>query len=142
MFIYVDDVYIASSTTDALNEFTVALQKHFELKILGIPRQLLGIQIQWADGFKAVHLSASKLITKLVDSHHPKEEDIRKTPMETAYRPTKASSPSEEEQLKPEMKKLKQDSIRNVAEKESALDEIKKVREVLIQKKSKLNTIK
>jgi hypothetical protein len=109
MFIYVDDVYIASSTTDALNEFTVALQKHFELKILGIPRQLLGIQIQWADGFKAVHLSASKLIAELVDSHHPKEEDIRKTPMETTYRPTKADSPNEEEQKTSEMKKLKLD---------------------------------
>ena len=59
MFIYVDDVYIASSNTNALDKFTLALQSHFELKILGIPRQLLGVQIQWADGFRAVHLSAS-----------------------------------------------------------------------------------
>ena len=109
MFIYVDDVYIASSNTNALDEFTTALRRHFELKILGTPRQLLGIQIQWGDNFSAVDLSASKLIKELIDAHQPKEEDIRKTPMETNYRPTKASSPSEEEQLKPEMKKLKQD---------------------------------
>jgi len=39
-------------------------------------------------------------------------------------------------------RKLKQDSIRNVAEQDQALEEIKKVREVLEQKKSKLNQIK
>ena len=54
-----------------------------------------------------MYLSASKLIKELIDSHHPKEEDIRKTPMETTYRPTKANSPSEEEQKTPEMKELK-----------------------------------
>jgi hypothetical protein len=53
-------------------------------------------------------LSASKLIKELIDDHKPKEEDIRATPMETTYRPTKADSPTAEDQLKPEMKKLKQ----------------------------------
>jgi hypothetical protein len=107
MFIYVDDVYIASSNPDALDEFTSTLRSHFELKILGTPRQLLGIQIQWGADFKAVHLSASKLIKELIDDHKLKEEDIRATPMETTYRPTKANSPSEEEQKTSEMKKLK-----------------------------------
>jgi hypothetical protein len=32
MFIYVDDVYIASSNSNALDEFTTALRRHFELK--------------------------------------------------------------------------------------------------------------
>jgi hypothetical protein len=68
----------------------------------------LGIQIQWGDNFSAVHLSASKLIKELIDEHQPKEDEIRKTPMEPGYRPTKATSPSEEEQRKPEMKRLKQ----------------------------------
>ena len=69
MFIYVDDVYIASFNLISLDEFTKTLQKHFELKILGTPRQLLGIQIQWGDKFRAVHLSASKLIKELIDTH-------------------------------------------------------------------------
>ncbi len=38
-------------------------------------------------------------------------------------------------------RKLKQDSVRNIAEQEQSLEEIKKVREVLEQKKSKLNQI-
>jgi hypothetical protein len=108
MFIYVDDVYIASSNPDSLEEFTNALQKHFDLKILGIPRQLLGVQIQWADDFKAVHLSASKLINELIVQHKPNEDDIRTTPMDPTYRQTKANSPSTEDQTKPEMIQLKQ----------------------------------
>jgi hypothetical protein len=108
MFIYVDDVYIASSNPDSLEEFTNALQKHFDLKILGIPRQLLGVQIQWADDFKAVHLSASKLINELIVQHKPNEDDIRSTPMDPTYRQTKANSPSTEDQTKPEMIQLKQ----------------------------------
>ena len=108
MFIYVDDVYIASSNPNSLEEFTKAQQKHFDLNILGIPRQLLGVQIQWADDFKAVHLSASKLINELIDLHKPKEKDKRTTPMDSTYRQTKADSPSTEDQMKPEMIQLKQ----------------------------------
>ena len=53
-------------------------------------------------------MSASKLIKELIEEHKPNEDDIRTTPKETSYRPTKADSPTAEEQLKPEIRKLKQ----------------------------------
>ena len=62
MFIYVGDVYIASSNTDALNEFTIDLQKLFELKILGIPRQVRPLQ------YRAERFDNDKIHTKITPS--------------------------------------------------------------------------
>ena len=37
LFIYVDDIYIAASTKDALDAFVDNLRVYFSLKILGVP---------------------------------------------------------------------------------------------------------
>ena len=66
LFIYVDDLYIASSTQASLEEFRSYLLTHFKIKILGIPQQLLGIAMTWGEAFKTVHINASKLVQKLL----------------------------------------------------------------------------
>ena len=109
LFIYVDDIYIASSNPNALGDFTLALQEHFELKVLGIPRQLLGIQIQWGEDFDAVHLCASKLILELAQEHNLTKDDIACIPLSPTYKRSKSYSPSPEDQRKPAMKALKKE---------------------------------
>ena len=70
LFIYVDDIYIASSDPLYLEQFKKDLSAHFELKVLGVPRKLLGTQLQWTKDFNAVHLSAEQLIDELLKEHN------------------------------------------------------------------------
>jgi hypothetical protein len=69
LFIYVDDLYIAASDKERLNHFLEYLKGHFKLKILGIPRQLLGITLTWGENFSSVHLNAAKHVNKLLESY-------------------------------------------------------------------------
>ena len=106
LFIYVDDVYIASNHTDTLDAFHKELSKHFDLKILGIPRQLLGVQLQWGPNFNAVHLSASKLIKELIEEHKLTFAKYADTPMDPDYKPKKSDCPTLEERSTRQMKAL------------------------------------
>ena len=97
LFIYVDDVYITSSDPFHLEQFKKDLSRHFELKVLGTPHKLLGIQLQWATDFQAVHLRAELLIDDLIKEHMIDTTNIEVTPMRTDYRPKKSDTPNEEE---------------------------------------------
>ena len=45
--LYVDDIYLATSTTDIQEEFLTAISKIVDVKNLGVPDQLLGITLSW-----------------------------------------------------------------------------------------------
>ena len=45
--LYVDDIYLATSTTDMQQEFLTAIGKFVDVKNLGVPDQLLGIALSW-----------------------------------------------------------------------------------------------
>jgi hypothetical protein len=75
LFIYVDDLYISSSTKVSLEEFTTFLGTHFKLKLLGVPRELLGITLTWGEEFKTVQINASKLVNKLLGKFWELETD-------------------------------------------------------------------
>ena len=74
---YVDDILLLASNADLLHEFVSFLRSHFKLKLLGVPTdvglsrmqaptQLLGLQLTWREGFRSVHISAEKLVRKVV----------------------------------------------------------------------------
>jgi hypothetical protein len=65
LFVYVDDLYIASNRDKILINLPKRLQQHYPLKVLGIPKQLLGVEINWGANFESVHLSIPKLISSL-----------------------------------------------------------------------------
>jgi hypothetical protein len=106
LFIYVDDIYIASSDPSYLEKFKRDLSTHFELKVLGVPQKLLGIQLQWAKDFQAVHLRAEQLIDELIKDHKIDVSNPEPTPMRADYRPRKADVPTEEERKTKQFKDL------------------------------------
>jgi hypothetical protein len=65
LFVYVDDVYIASNSDKVLKQLPQRFREHYNLKILGVPRQLLGGEIKWGANFETVHISIRKLIVQL-----------------------------------------------------------------------------
>ena len=87
--------------------FKEDLAKHFDLKVLGVPSDLLGVQLQWGKDFKSVSMNSSKLIKELLIKHNLTDCLPEKTPMRYDYRSTKADCPTAEQQKLPEFKQLK-----------------------------------
>lgn len=81
LFIYVDDVYIASNSDRVLASLPERLRKHYPLKILGVPKQLLGVEIKWGENFSTVHLSIRKLIVSLLTQFGMLNTESTSTPM-------------------------------------------------------------
>ena len=50
--VYVDYLYITASNTQILDTLIEWLQTVYKIKILGIPKQLLGVRITWNPSFK------------------------------------------------------------------------------------------
>jgi hypothetical protein len=46
LFLYVEDVYIASNSDKVLKQIPQRFRKRYNLKILGVPKQLLGVEIK------------------------------------------------------------------------------------------------
>ena len=65
--VYVDDMYIAASNQETIDNLVTFLQQTYKLKILGVPQQLLGVKISWGRNFSSVSLSIPKMINQLVD---------------------------------------------------------------------------
>ena len=86
LFIYVDDLYVSSSTQASLEMFVTYLSGHFKLKLLGVPHHLLGITMSWGEGFKTVHLNASKLINKLLKEFWTEADGFKEVPMDPRLR--------------------------------------------------------
>ena len=66
--------------------FVAYLSKHFKLKLLGVPHHLLGITMSWGEGFKTVHLNASKLVNKLVNEFWNEADGFKDVPMDPRLR--------------------------------------------------------
>ena len=45
--LYVDDIYVATSTMELQEEIVNKIQQIFKLKVLGVPDQLLGLTLSW-----------------------------------------------------------------------------------------------
>ncbi len=68
--VYVDDMYIAASNQETIDELVKFLQGTYKLKILGIPQQLLGVKISWGRNFSSVSISIPKMINQLVEKYN------------------------------------------------------------------------
>jgi len=106
MFVYVDDIFVASNKETTLINLTNRLQKSFKLKVLGIPQQLLGVQIKWGEDFSSVHLSISKLINSLQHQFEMLNCNSEPVPMRPGIRFVKADCPSKEEVRDKRLQKL------------------------------------
>jgi len=93
LFIYVDDVYIASNRDRVLVALSEKLRRRYPLKILGVPQQLLGVEIKWGENFRSVHISIRKLIVSLLAQFGMLNAEPTKTPMVPGLRFVKADNP-------------------------------------------------
>ena len=64
--LYVDDIYLATSTLELQKEFVDKLQRLFKIKVLGVPYQLPGLTLTLGENFRSVHVHAGKTIRKLL----------------------------------------------------------------------------
>jgi hypothetical protein len=97
MFVYVDDIYIAASTQQLLDDFVRLLGARFKIKILGVPSQLLGVTLQWGENFSSVHLSIPKLIDSLLSDYDKDNMVTASTPMKSTLKLYKDDRPKEED---------------------------------------------
>jgi hypothetical protein len=63
------------------------------LKILGVPKQLLGVEIKWGANFETVHISIKKLIVQLQTQKGMLNTTPFATPMIPGQRFTKDDIP-------------------------------------------------
>jgi hypothetical protein len=94
LFVYVDDLYIASNSNRVLERLPKKLAAHYKLKILGVPRQLLGVEIKWADDFSTVHISIKKLIVALLAQCGMLAAEPKDTPLEPGIQFSKKDLPT------------------------------------------------
>jgi len=68
--VYVDDMYIAASNRETIDAMTDYLKTKYNIKILGVPQQLLGVKITWGPDFSNVSISIPKMINSLVEKYN------------------------------------------------------------------------
>jgi len=115
--VYVDDMYIAASNQETIDNLVTFLQQTYKLKILGVPQQLLGVKISWGRNFSSVSLSIPKMINQLVDKYIDQLSDKTvHVPINPGHNLSKTDCPSTEGLTKSERDGLSymQKSYRNL----------------------------
>jgi len=95
--LYVDDIYVATSTMELQEEIVNKLQQIFKLKVLGVPDQLLGLTLSWGEHFRSVHIHAGKTIRKLMRELDIYSNDGVVVPMNPNLKLSKLDCPTKEE---------------------------------------------
>ena len=78
-------------------EIITALKSYVQIKILGVPDQLIGITLSWGEDFNWVHLSVAKTIRKLMQITSIDGSDERKVPIDPSVRLKKSDCPMTQE---------------------------------------------
>jgi len=92
--VYVDDLYIAASDRKTLDDVTKWLQQVYKIKILGVPKQLLGVKITWTSTFDKVMITIPKMIIKLTQEYNQVERESN-TPISPGHNLSKDQCPTE-----------------------------------------------
>ena len=95
--LYVDDIYLATSTLELQKEFVDKLQRLFKIKVLGVPNQLLGLTLTWRENFRSVHVHAGKTIRKLLRDLELYSAEGVTIPFDPARKLSKIQCPTAEE---------------------------------------------
>lgn len=91
--IYVDDITLASKSTQKINEVVTELSKHFKLHDLGETDSLLGVHITRDRPNRTIHLSQRQYIVDLLERHGMADCSPVTTPMVPNSSLTKAMCP-------------------------------------------------
>jgi hypothetical protein len=90
------------------------LAAHYKLNILGVPWQLLRVEIKWAEDFSTVHISIKKLIVALLAQCGMLAAESKDTPLEPGIQSFKKDLPTKEEVLQNKKLQIMQRKYRQV----------------------------
>jgi hypothetical protein len=107
-------VYIASNSNKVLERLPHKLAAQYKLKTLGVPRQLLGVEIKWTEDFSTGHISIKKLIVALLAQCGMLSAEPKSTPLEPGIQFYKKDLPTKEEILKDKKLQIMQKKYRQV----------------------------
>lgn len=97
--VHVDDFLSIASSKEANTHFKSQLQETWTISDLGLPRQIVGIAINWDTESRAVYLSQTPIIDRLISQFGQKDANSLSLPMEPGLklRRTDYSKLSQEE---------------------------------------------
>lgn len=102
LVVYVDDLLLVSKSLKLLNEVRDLLTAEFEMKILGDPAQLLGVQIKRNRGAGTITIDQTKYITDVLKRFGMNDSHGTSTPISSGIRlekPQKSATAQEKAEL-------------------------------------------
>ena len=98
LLLYVDDMLIAGSSIEEINNLKKQLSKQFAMKDLGAAKQILGIRIIRDKANGTLKLSQSEHVKKVLNRFNMNEAKPVSTPLGSHFKLSKEQSPKTEEE--------------------------------------------
>ena len=98
LLLYVDDMLIAGSTIEEINNLKKQLSKQFAMKDLGVAKQILGMRIIKDKANGILKLSQSECVKKVLSRFNLNEAKPVSTPLGSHFKLSKEHSPKIEEE--------------------------------------------
>ena len=98
LLLYVDDILIAGSSIDEINNLKKQLSKQFAMKDLGATKQILGKRIIRDKANGTLKFSQSEYVKKVLSRFNMNEAKPVSTPLGSHFKLSKEQSPKTEEE--------------------------------------------
>ncbi|RVW58633.1 Retrovirus-related Pol polyprotein from transposon TNT 1-94 [Vitis vinifera] len=99
LLLYVDDMLIAGSDIEKINNLKKQLSKQFAMKDLGAAKQILGMRIIRDKANGTLKLSQSEYVKKVLSRFNMNEAKPMSTPLGSHFKLSKEQSPKTEEEM-------------------------------------------
>jgi hypothetical protein len=86
ILVYVDDLLIASTSTDQMSTLKAQLKEHFQMKDLGEVTSYLGMEVKRDKGNKLLYLSQSQYISDLLHKFSMEDCTPAETPLQVNHK--------------------------------------------------------
>ena len=86
LLLYVDDMLIAGSSIEEINNLKKQLSKQFVMKDLGVAKQILGMRIIRDRSNGTLKLSQSKYVKKVLSRFNMNEAKLVSTPLASHFK--------------------------------------------------------
>ena len=98
LLLYVDDMLIAGSNIEEINNLKKQLSKQFAMKDLGATKKILGMRIIRDKANGTLKLSQSVYVKKVLNRFNMNEAKLMSTPLDSHFKLSKEQSPKIEEE--------------------------------------------
>ena len=98
LLLYMDDMLIAGSSIEEINNLKKQLSKQFKMKDLGATKQILGMRIIRDKANGTLKLSQSEYVKKVLSRFNMNEVKLVSTPLGSHFKLSKEQSPKTEEE--------------------------------------------